>query len=213
MNKLKIYLLFIWSIYWQNLIYVSRASSIKEEDTIIGISLGLTHSCVGVYINHSIVIIPDEFGNKCIPSIVAFTNDDDILVGEQAKNQAILNPKNTIYGIKRLVGKIYNDKEVHINKKILPYNIINLDNKPYIQLETKFLKQISLEYVLSLIITKLKITAEKYLGTRIKKAIITVPFYFNDSQRQSIKDSGIKAGLNIRIINENKAACYSYGLN
>ena len=84
MNKLKIYLLLILFICWQNLIYLSRAWSIKEEDTVIGISLGLTHSCAGVYINHSVVIIPDEFGNKCIPSIVAFINDDDILVGETA---------------------------------------------------------------------------------------------------------------------------------
>ena len=125
--------------------------------------------------NGSVVIIPDEFGNKCMPSIVVFTNDNEILIGEAAKMQTNLRPKNIIYGIKRLIEKNFNDDDVQISKKILSYNIIYIDNKPYIQLKAKFSKQISFEYVLSLILTKLKIIAEKYLGTRIKNVCITVP--------------------------------------
>jgi heat shock protein 5 len=186
----------------------------KVEGPVIGIDLGTTYSCVGIFRNGSVEIIPNELGNRITPSVVAFT-DDDRLVGEAAKNQAALNPKRTIYSVKRLIGRKFNDKEVQMDKKLLPYDIIDKDGKPYIQIDTKGQKKLySPEEISAMILTKMKTVAENFLGTKVKNAVITVPAYFNDSQRQSTKDAGTIAGLNVlRIINEPTAAAIAYGLD
>ena len=218
MNKAKLFsLLFIWLICSQNLIVLAeeaKENKNKVEGPVIGIDLGTTYSCVGIFRNGSVEIIPNELGNRITPSVVAFT-DDDRLVGEAAKNQAALNPKRTIYSVKRLIGRKYNDKEVQMDKKLLPYDIIDKDGKPYIQVETKGQKKIySPEEISAMILTKMKTVAENFLGTKVKNAVITVPAYFNDSQRQSTKDAGTIAGLNVlRIINEPTAAAIAYGLD
>ena len=210
-------LLFIWLICSQNLIVLAeeaKDNKNKIEGPVIGIDLGTTYSCVGIFRNGSVEIIPNELGNRITPSVVAFT-DDDRLVGEAAKNQAALNPKRTIYSVKRLIGRKYNDKEVQMDKKLLPYDIIDKDGKPYIQVETKGQKKLySPEEISAIILTKMKTIAENFLGTKVKNAVITVPAYFNDSQRQSTKDAGTIAGLNVlRIINEPTAAAIAYGLD
>ena len=207
MSKAKLFsLLFIWHIYSQNLIVLAEEAEenrYKTLGTVIGIDLGTTYSRVGISINGSMEIIPNELGNRITPSVVAFT-DDDILVGEAAKNQAFLNPKRTIYGFKRLIGRKYNDKEVQMDK-----------NLSYIQVEIKGQKKLySPEEISAMILTKMKTIAENYLGTKVENAVITVPAYFNDSQRQSTKDAGTIAGLNVlRIINEPTAASIAYGLD
>ena len=210
-------ILFIWLICSQNLIVLAeeaQENKNKVEGPVIGIDLGTTYSCVGIFRNGSVEIIPNELGNRITPSVVAFT-DDDRLVGEAAKNQAALNPKRTIYSVKRLIGRKYNDKEVQMDKKLLPYDIIDKDGKPYIQVETKGQKKLySPEEISAMILTKMKTIAENFLGTKVKNAVITVPAYFNDSQRQSTKDAGTIAGLNVlRIINEPTAAAIAYGLD
>ena len=216
MNKFRACLLLIWLICSQNLIVFAEEADAKNkvEGPVIGIDLGTTYSCVGIFRNGSVEIIPNELGNRITPSVVAFT-DDDRLVGEAAKNQAALNPKRTIYSVKRLIGRKYNDKEVQMDKKLLPYDIIDKDGKPYIQVETKGQKKIySPEEISAMILTKMKTVAENFLGTKVKNAVITVPAYFNDSQRQSTKDAGTIAGLNVlRIINEPTAAAIAYGLD
>ena len=209
-------LLFIWLICSQNLIVLAEEAKDdkKIEGPVIGIDLGTTYSCVGIFRNGSVEIIPNELGNRITPSVVAFT-DDDRLVGEAAKNQAALNPKRTIYSVKRLIGRKYNDKEVQMDKKLLPYDIIDKDGKPYIQVEIKGNKKLySPEEISAMVLTKMKTVAENFLGTKVKNAVITVPAYFNDSQRQSTKDAGTIAGLNVlRIINEPTAAAIAYGLD
>ena len=210
-------ILFIWLICSQNLIILAEEAKDgknKIEGPVIGIDLGTTYSCVGIFRNGSVEIIPNELGNRITPSVVAFT-DDDRLVGEAAKNQAALNPKRTIYSVKRLIGRKYNDKEVQMDKKLLPYDIIDKDGKPYIQVETKGQKKLySPEEISAMVLTKMKTVAENFLGTKVKNAVITVPAYFNDSQRQSTKDAGTIAGLNVlRIINEPTAAAIAYGLD
>jgi heat shock protein 5 len=210
-------LLFIWLICSQNLIILAEETKdekSKIEGPVIGIDLGTTYSCVGIFRNGSVEIIPNELGNRITPSVVAFT-DDDRLVGEAAKNQAALNPKRTIYSVKRLIGRKYNDKEVQMDKKLLPYDIIDKDGKPYIQVEIKGNKKLySPEEISAMVLTKMKTVAENFLGTKVKNAVITVPAYFNDSQRQSTKDAGTIAGLNVlRIINEPTAAAIAYGLD
>jgi heat shock protein 5 len=210
-------LLFIWLICSQNLIVLAeeaKDNKNKIEGPVIGIDLGTTYSCVGIFRNGSVEIIPNELGNRITPSVVAFT-DEDRLVGEAAKNQAALNPKRTIYSVKRLIGRKYNDKEVQMDKKLLPYDIIDKDGKPYIQVETKSQKKLySPEEISAMVLTKMKTVAENFLGTKVKNAVITVPAYFNDSQRQSTKDAGTIAGLNVlRIINEPTAAAIAYGLD
>ena len=207
---------FIWLICNQNLIVLAEEAKDdkKIEGPVIGIDLGTTYSCVGIFRNGSVEIIPNELGNRITPSVVAFT-DDDRLVGEAAKNQAALNPKRTIYSVKRLIGRKYNDKEVQMDKKLLPYDIIDKDGKPYIQVEIKGNKKLySPEEISAMVLTKMKTVAENFLGTKVKNAVITVPAYFNDSQRQSTKDAGTIAGLNVlRIINEPTAAAIAYGLD
>lgn len=193
--------------------------SAKKEDTevtgpVIGIDLGTTYSCVGIYKNGRVEIIPNELGNRITPSFVAFT-DDERLVGEAAKNQASENTERSIYSVKRLIGRDYNDKEVQNDKKLLPYNIVSKNGKPFIETTIGGAKkQMSPEEISSMILVKMKQIAEAYIGEEVKNAVITVPAYFNDAQRQATKDAGLIAGLNVlRIINEPTAAAIAYGLD
>jgi heat shock protein 5 len=186
----------------------------KIDGPVIGIDLGTTYSCVGIFKNGRVEIIPNEQGNRITPSVVAFT-DEERLIGEAAKNQAAINPTRTIYSVKRLIGRKFNDKEVQHDKKLLPYEVVNKDGKPYIEVIIKGEKKLySPEEISAMILVKMKKIAEDYLGREVKHAVITVPAYFNDSQRQSTKDAGVISGLNVlRIINEPTAAAIAYGLD
>ncbi|KAG6753644.1 hypothetical protein POTOM_041634 [Populus tomentosa] len=228
----------------------------KEEatklGTVIGIDLGTTYSCVGVYKNGHVEIIANDQGNRITPSWVAFT-DSERLIGEAAKNQAAANPERTIFDVKRLIGRVYvlslivllyaclcvndcyvieilislcvcvcvcvcsyGDKEVQKDMKLFPYKIVNKDGKPYIEVKIKDgeTKVFSPEEISAMVITKMKETAEAFLGKKIKDAVITVPAYFNDAQRQATKDAGVIAGVRVaRIINEPTAAAIAYGLD
>lgn len=185
------------------------------EGPVIGIDLGTTYSCVGIFKNGRVEIIPNELGNRITPSFVAFT-DEERLVGEAAKNQAALNPERSIYVIKRLVGRNYKDKEVQKDKKLVSYNIVDKNGKPYVSAVVNGgeLKTLSPEEISAMILIKMKQIAENYLGQEVKNAVITVPAYFNDAQRAATKDAGIIAGLNVlRILNEPTAAAIAYGLD
>jgi endoplasmic reticulum chaperone BiP len=183
-------------------------------DTTIGIDLGTTYSCVGVYKNGKVEIIANDQGNRITPSWVAFT-DDERLVGDAAKNQGAINPENTVFDVKRLIGRKYTDTTVQHDKKLLPYEIVNKDGKPYVQVIFKGEKKTySPEEISAMILTKMKEVAEAFLGREIKNAVVTVPAYFNDAQRQATKDAGTISGLNVlRIINEPTAAAIAYGLD
>jgi heat shock 70kDa protein 1/2/6/8 len=179
----------------------------------IGIDLGTTYSCVGVYKNGNVEIIPNDQGNRTTPSYVSFT-ENERLIGEPAKNGASQNPNNTVYDVKRLIGREYNDSTIQNDKRTLSYDIINKNKKPHIQVKYKNeLKEFSPEEISAMVLCKMKEVAENYLGEEVKDAVVTVPAYFNDSQRQATKDAGRIAGLNIlRIINEPTAAAIAYGL-
>ena len=180
----------------------------------IGIDLGTTYSCVGVWKNSQCEIIANEQGMRTTPSYVAFT-DNERLIGNAAKNQASQNPENTIYDAKRLIGRIFNESSTQSDIKHFPFNVIDKNNKPIIRANHKGeLKDFQPEEISSMILTKMKTIAEDYLGETVDSAVITVPAYFNDAQRQSTKDAGIIAGLNVlRIINEPTAAAIAYGLD
>ena len=181
----------------------------------MGIDLGTTYSCVGIFKNGRVEIIPNEFGNRITPSFVAWT-DEERLVGEAAKNQAHLNPKRSVYVVKRLIGRAYEDKEVHRDMKWLPYDIINKGGKPYVRVRVQGgeEKSLSPEEISAMILTKMKEIAENYLGREVRHAVITVPAYFNDQQRQATKDAGLISGLEVlRIINEPTAAAIAYGMD
>lgn len=194
---------------------VIAAEEAAKLGTVIGIDLGTTYSCVGVYKNGHVEIIANDQGNRITPSWVAFT-DTERLIGEAAKNQAAMNPERTVFDVKRLIGRKYEDKEVQRDIKLLPYKIVNKDGKPYIQVKIRDdeIKVFSPEEISAMILLKMKETAESYLGRKIKDAVVTVPAYFNDAQRQATKDAGVIAGLNVaRIINEPTAAAIAYGLD
>lgn len=181
----------------------------------MGIDLGTTYSCVGIFKNGRVEIIPNEFGNRITPSFVAWT-DEERLVGEAAKNQAHLNPKRSVYVVKRLIGRSFEDKEVQRDAKWLPYDIINKAGKPYVRVKVQGgeEKSLSPEEISAMILTKMKEIAENYLGREVKHAVITVPAYFNDQQRQATKDAGLISGLEVlRIINEPTAAAIAYGMD
>ena len=179
---------------------------------IIGIDLGTTNSCVAVMQGGDPVVIPNQEGERVTPSVVAFTESGEILVGQTAKRQAITNPENTIFAIKRLMGRKYDSPEVQRDIKILPYKIVKAPNgDAHVEVRGK---RYSPPEISAMILRKLKEAAEAYLGEKVTDAVITVPAYFNDSQRQATKDAGRIAGLNVRrIINEPTAASLAYGLD
>jgi heat shock protein 1/8 len=185
-----------------------------EVKTIIGIDLGTTYSCVSVWRNDTVEIIANDQGNRTTPSFVAFT-DTERLLGDAAKNQVALNPKNTVFDAKRLIGRKFNEEQVQSDIKHFGYTVIDKEGVPFIEVEYKGeLKHFSPEEISSMILSKMKTTAEDYLGYPVYDAVITVPAYFNDSQRQATKDAGSIAGLRVaRIINEPTAAAIAYGLD
>tara|TARA_B100001287_G_C22678546_1_gene529040 strand:+ start:429 stop:2354 length:1926 start_codon:yes stop_codon:yes gene_type:complete len=185
------------------------------SDICIGIDLGTTNSCVGVWQNNSVEIIANDQGIRTTPSYVAFT-DNERIIGNGAKSQAAQNPQNTVYDAKRLIGMKYNDSKVQSDLKHLTYTVKpDRGDKPVIHVSFKGeQKQFKPEEISSMVLTKMKETAESYLGHDVKNAVITVPAYFNDAQRQATKDAGIIAGLDVkRIINEPTAAAIAYGLD
>mmetsp|Transcript_11844 Transcript_11844/g.24129 ORF Transcript_11844/g.24129 Transcript_11844/m.24129 type:complete len:666 (-) Transcript_11844:180-2177(-) len=186
----------------------------KATGPVIGIDLGTTYSCVGIMRKGNVEIIANDQGNRITPSYVAFTADER-LIGDAAKNQLAMNPTNTVFDVKRLIGRKFSDPTVQRDKKLLPYTIVNKNTKPYIEVEVKGeTKQFSPEEISAMVLTKMKQIAEDYLGQEIKNAVVTVPAYFNDAQRQATKDAGRIAGLNVmRIINEPTAAAIAYGLD
>lgn len=180
----------------------------------IGIDLGTTYSCVGVFQHGKVDIIANDQGNRTTPSYVAFT-DTERLIGDAAKGQVAMNPQNTVFDAKRLIGRKFDDCSVQKDSKLWPFKVVSDGGKPKISAEYKGeTKTFSPEEISSMVLTKMKETAESYLGQSVKDAVITVPAYFNDSQRQATKDAGVIAGLNIlRIINEPTAAALAYGLD
>ena len=181
----------------------------------IGIDLGTTYSCVGVWQNDRVEIIANDQGNRTTPSYVAF-NDKERLIGDAAKNQVSMNPTNTVFDAKRLIGRSMSDLNVQRDMKHWPFKVVpGKSNQPMIQVNYNDEEKIfSPEEISSMILIKMKEIAESYLGKEVKNAVITVPAYFNDSQRQSTKDAGLIAGLNVlRIINEPTAAAIAYGLD
>lgn len=179
---------------------------------IIGIDLGTTNSCVAVMEGDKVRVIENAEGDRTTPSIVAYT-PDEVLTGEPAKRQAITNPKNTLYAIKRLIGRRFDDPEVQKDREIVPFSIIKADNGDA-WVEVLDNQKMAPPEVSARVLMKMKETAEKYLGEKVTEAVITVPAYFNDAQRQATKDAGKIAGLDVkRIINEPTAAALAYGLD
>jgi len=179
---------------------------------VIGIDLGTTNSCVSVMEGKTPKVIANGEGINTTPSIVAFTDSGEKLVGDPAKRQAVNNPKRTLSSIKRLIGRNFTDPQVKKDQELVPYKIIKADNgDAWVEVDSK---KYSPSQVSAFILQKMKETAENYLGEKVTQAVITVPAYFNDSQRQATKDAGKIAGLDVlRIINEPTAAALAYGLD
>src|SRR4029434_10365945 len=179
---------------------------------IIGIDLGTTNSCVAVLEGDQVRVIENSEGARTTPSIVAYQEDGEILVGASAKRQAVTNPKNTLYAVKRLIGRRFDEKEVQKDIKLMPYKIVKAPNgDAWVEVRGK---QIAPPQVSAEVLRKMKKTAEDYLGEPVTEAVITVPAYFNDSQRQATKDAGRIAGLDVkRIINEPTAAALAFGMD
>ncbi len=179
---------------------------------IIGIDLGTTNSCVAVMEGGQPKVIENSEGDRTTPSIVAFTKDDEVLVGQSAKRQAVTNPKNTLFAIKRLIGRKYNEDVVQKDCELVPYEIVGAENgDAWVQVDDR---KIAPPEISARVLMKMKKTAEEYLGEEVSEAVITVPAYFNDSQRQATKDAGKIAGLTVkRIINEPTAAALAYGMD
>lgn len=181
----------------------------------IGIDLGTTYSCVGVWQNDKVEIVANDQGNNTTPSYVAFT-EQERLIGDAAKNQTARNPINTVFDAKRLIGRKFNEKSVQEDMKLWPFKVVaGAQDKPLISIKhMNEEKKFQAEEISSMVLTKMKEIAETYLGKDVKNAVVTVPAYFNDAQRQATKDAGTIAGLNVmRIINEPTAASIAYGLD
>lgn len=205
------------------LVTLSRADDDEGEKkkdkesvgTVIGIDLGTTYSCVGVFKNGRVEIIANDQGNRITPSYVAFTADNERLIGDAAKNQLTSNPENTIFDVKRLIGRTWDDKSVQKDIQYYPFKVINKNGKPHISVQVSGEEKLfAPEEVSAMVLGKMREIAEGFLGKKINNAVITVPAYFNDAQRQATKDAGTIAGLNVmRIINEPTAAAIAYGLD
>ena len=181
----------------------------------IGIDLGTTYSCVAVWKNGRVEICPNEQGNRITPSYVAWS-DGQRLIGDAAKNQVTSNPTNTIFDVKRLIGRKFSDASVQRDAKLLPYKLQGVKDKPMVSVQDKSgdSKIYSPEEVSAMVLTKMKETAESFLGEKVTHAVVTVPAYFNDAQRQATKDAGTIAGLKVeRVLNEPTAAAIAYGLD
>jgi heat shock protein 1/8 len=186
-----------------------------EDNTAIGIDLGTTYSCVGVWLNDKVEIVTNDQGLNTTPSYVAFT-EDERLIGDAAKNQTARNPSNTVFDAKRLIGRKFTDSSVQSDIQLWPFKVeAGADDKPTIVVQYKGeQKKFQAEQISSMVLQKMKKIAEDYLGKPVKSAVITVPAYFNDSQRQATKDAGTISGINVlRIINEPTAAAIAYGLD
>jgi len=191
------------------------AKGAKVSGESVGIDLGTTYSCVGVWQHGRVEIIANEQGNRTTPSYVAFT-DSERLVGDSAKNQAAMNPINTVFDAKRLIGRKFSDPVVQADAKLWPFKLVRGEaDKPMIEVDYKGeRKQFSAEEISAMVLGKMKAVAESYLGSEVKNAVVTVPAYFNDAQRQATKDAGTISGLNVlRIINEPTAAAIAYGMD
>ena len=183
-------------------------------DLAVGIDLGTCYSAVAVYRNNAVEIIANSSGNRITPSIVAYT-EEERLIGNSAANQISMNPTNTIYGAKRILGKRFDDKQLQNDTKNFPFKIINKDNKPMIEVNYKNeVKLVSAEEISAAVLSAMKKTAEDYLGQEVKNCVITVPAHFNNEQREATKDCAVIANLNcLRLINEPTSACLAYNLN
>jgi len=194
---------------------MTSSSKYKEQGPAVGIDLGTTYSCVGVWKGDTVEIIPNDMGERTTPSYVSFS-DTERLIGAAAKNQAARNAENTIFDAKRLIGRKFDDPIVKSDMKLWPFKVVEgTQKRPQIEVTYKAeTKRFFAEEISSMVLTKMKETAEAYLGKRVDKAVITVPAYFNDAQRQATKDAGRIAGLKVlRIINEPTAAAIAYGLD
>nr|QNF22889.1 putative heat shock protein isoform 4 [Lycosa tarantula] len=213
-----LYLLFLIALVLPNAIKTKKSSDDDKKDnfgTVIGIDLGTTYSCVGVFKNGRVEIIANDQGNRITPSYVAFTPEGERLIGDAAKNQLTTNPENTVFDAKRLIGREWNDPSVQHDIKYFPFKVKEKNSKPHIEVKTsQGTKEFAPEEISAMVLTKMKEIAEAYLGKKVTHAVVTVPAYFNDAQRQATKDAGTIAGLNVmRIINEPTAAAIAYGLD
>ncbi|KAJ5225915.1 Endoplasmic reticulum chaperone BiP [Penicillium chermesinum] len=194
--------------------HAEESVSSDEYGTVVGIDLGTTYSCVGVMQNGKVEILVNDQGNRITPSYVAFT-DEERLVGDAAKNQYAANPTRTIFDVKRLIGRKFDDRDTQRDAKNFPFKVVNKDGKPQVKVEVnKTPKTFTPEEISAMILGKMKEIAESYLGKSVTHAVVTVPAYFNDAQRQATKDAGTIAGLNVlRVVNEPTAAAIAYGLD
>jgi len=184
---------------------VARAEGEDDEvGTVIGIDLGTTYSCVGVYKNGKVDILANDQGNRITPSYVAWEAErGERLIGDAAKNQATINPENTVFDAKRLIGRAFKDKTVQKDMKMWPFGVIDKNSRPYIVVDVNGeKKEFAPEEISAMVLKKMKATAEAVLDEEVKNAVVTVPAYFNDAQRQATKDAGAISGMRVmRIIN------------
>ncbi|EMF17790.1 Hsp70 chaperone BiP/Kar2 [Sphaerulina musiva SO2202] len=211
--------IFLAPMLFMGMIPSAHAQDTEKADTgvsgpVIGIDLGTTYSCVGIMKGGNVEILVNDQGNRITPSWVAW-NDDERLVGDAAKNQFAANPHRTVYDIKRLIGRKFDDKDVQKDMKHFPYKVINKGGQPRVKVDVKGdEKTFTPEEISSMILGKMKEVAESYLGETVTNAVVTVPAYFNDAQRAATKDAGTIAGLNVlRVVNEPTAAALAYGLD